>query len=71
MKNRFWRVTFVRASFLACIFRGFCQFCMLLDLEKYVFFVESIANLGFLRFLIFPLVVLSETSFWTHFGSIF
>ena len=34
-------------------------------------FVEGIANLGFLRFLIFPLVVLSETSFWTHFGYIF
>ena len=34
MKNRFWRVTFVPASFLACIFRGFYQFSMLLDLEK-------------------------------------
>ena len=32
--------------------------------------MEGIANLRFLRFLIFPLVVLSETSFWTHFGCI-
>ena len=36
-----------------------------------VFFVESIANLRFLRFLLFPLPLLSETSFWSHFSSIF
>ena len=35
-----------------------------------MFFVQYIANLGFGRFLLFPLVVLSETSFSTHFGYI-
>ena len=36
-----------------------------------VFLWKVLQILGFLRFLLFPLVVLSETSFWSHFGFIF
>ena len=46
------------------------NFAYFFTLKNRCFFVEGIANLRFLRFLIFPLVVISETSFWIHFGSL-
>ena len=63
MKNRFWRVTFVRASFLACIFRGFVNFACFWTLKNRCFLWKL---WGFCVFWFFP----SSSSLRPHFGLI-
>ena len=61
----------MRASFFAYVFEFFVDFVCFQTLKNKCFFVERIAILRFSRFLLFPLPLLSETSFLIHVTSSF